>query len=111
LKKIPEKHLNFFKRLAFTHQEGDYFFVHAGIRPGIPFDNQSDEDMLWIRDEFLNSADDFGKVVVHGHTITWEPELKHNRIGIDTGCFASGVLTSLVLEGREQDFITVMGAV
>jgi serine/threonine protein phosphatase 1 len=65
--------------------------------------------MLWIREEFLGSEEDYGKVIVHGHTITWEPEVRPNRIGIDTGAFASGVLTALVLEGREQDFLTVSG--
>ena len=108
-KKLPESHLEFYKTLDFSRTEGDFFFVHAGIRPGVPLDNQTDEDMLWIREEFLGCEDDFGKVIVHGHTITWEPEVKPNRIGIDTGAFASGVLTALVLEGREQDFLTVSG--
>ena len=108
-KKLPESHLDFYKTLEFSRTEGDFFFVHAGIRPGVPLDNQTDEDMLWIREEFLGCEDDFGKVIVHGHTITWEPEVKSNRIGIDTGAFASGVLTALVLEGREQDFLTVSG--
>jgi calcineurin-like phosphoesterase family protein len=108
-KKLPESHLDFYKTLEFSRTEGDFFFVHAGIRPGVPLDNQTDEDMLWIREEFLGCEDDFGKIIVHGHTITWEPEVKSNRIGIDTGAFASGVLTALVLEGREQDFLTVSG--
>ena len=107
--KMPKAHLDFYKTLDFSRTEGDFFFVHAGIRPGVPLDNQTDEDMLWIREEFLGCEDDFGKVIVHGHTITWEPEVKQNRIGIDTGAFASGVLTALVLEGREQDFLTVSG--
>jgi serine/threonine protein phosphatase 1 len=109
LAKMPKTHLDFYKTLDFSRTEGDFFFVHAGIRPGVPLDNQTDEDMLWIREEFLGCEDDFGKVIVHGHTITWEPEVKPNRIGIDTGAFASGVLTALVLEGREQDFLTVSG--
>jgi serine/threonine protein phosphatase 1 len=109
LAKMPKSHLDFYKTLDFSRTEGDFFFVHAGIRPGVPLDNQTDEDMLWIREEFLGCEDDFGKVIVHGHTITWEPEVKSNRIGIDTGAFASGVLTALVLEGREQDFLTVSG--
>lgn len=109
LAKCPKAHLDFYKTLEFSRTEGDFFFVHAGIRPGVPLDNQTDEDMLWIREEFLGCEDDFGKVIVHGHTITWEPEVKSNRIGIDTGAFASGVLTALVLEGREQDFLTVSG--
>ena len=109
LDKVPKAHLDFYRTLEFSRTEGDFFFVHAGIRPGVPLDNQTDEDMLWIREEFLGCEDDYGKVIVHGHTITWEPEVKQNRIGIDTGAFASGVLTALVLEGREQDFLTVSG--
>ncbi len=109
LRKVPARHLNFFRALDFCRVEGDYFFVHAGIRPGVPLENQSDEDMLWIREEFLSYEEEFEKIIVHGHTITWEPEVKSNRIGIDTGAFASGVLTSLVLEGRERDFLTVTG--
>lgn len=108
-RKMPEAHREFYRALEFSRVEGDFFFVHAGIRPGVALDNQTDEDMLWIREEFLGSDEDFGKVIVHGHTITWEPEVKSNRIGIDTGAFASGVLTALVLEGREQDFLTVTG--
>ncbi len=107
--KMPESHRDFYKNLEFSRTEGDFFFVHAGIRPGVALDNQTDEDMLWIREEFLGSEEDYGKVIVHGHTITWEPEVRPNRIGIDTGAFASGVLTALVLEGREQDFLTVSG--
>ena len=111
MKKVPQAHLDFFHKLAFTRTEGDYFFVHAGVRPGVALDNQTDEDMLWIREDFLGSEQDFGKIVVHGHTITWEPDIRPNRIGIDTGAFASGILTALVLEGREQDFLTVTGPV
>ena len=107
--KMSEEHRDFYKNLEFSRTEGDFFFVHAGIRPGVALDNQTDEDMLWIREEFLGSEEDYGKVIVHGHTITWEPEVRPNRIGIDTGAFASGVLTALVLEGREQDFLTVSG--
>jgi serine/threonine protein phosphatase 1 len=106
LERLPAAHLDFYRELEFSCVEGDYFFVHAGVRPGVDLQNQSDEDMLWIRDEFLNADDDFGKIVVHGHTITWEPEFRHNRIGIDTGAFTSGVLTALALEGHEQEIVT-----
>ena len=68
-------------------------------------DAQRQEDMLWIRDEFLSSRQDFGKIVVHGHTITETPEIRRNRIGIDTGAFASGTLTSLVLHGETWSFL------
>ncbi len=102
---LPSSHLDFYRELQFSHVEGDYFFVHAGVRPGVPLHDQSDEDMLWIRNEFLDSSDDFGKMIVHGHTISWEPEFRGNRIGIDTGAFASGVLTGLALKGYERDIL------
>ncbi len=110
LRRVPERHINFFRKLDFYRTEGDYFFVHAGVRPGIPLVNQSDEDMLWIRDEFLASDQEYEKMIVHGHTITWEPDVRGNRIGIDTGAFASGVLTALVLDGAERRFLTVSGS-
>ncbi|MCE2509408.1 MAG: serine/threonine protein phosphatase [Alphaproteobacteria bacterium] len=101
-RKLPGRHLEFLSALDLRHEEGDYFFVHAGVRPGRSLEEQSEEDLLWIRDAFLFSADDFGKIIVHGHTISPKPEFQPNRIGIDTGAFASGVLTCLVLDGTEQ---------
>ncbi|MBI3452117.1 MAG: serine/threonine protein phosphatase [Rhodospirillales bacterium] len=103
--KLPQRHLEFLKSLARMHIEGDYLFVHAGIRPGVPLERQDERDLLWIRDEFLASTADHGKVVVHGHSISERPELRRNRIGIDTGAFATGRLTGLVLEGTRQDII------
>ncbi|MGE5538416.1 MAG: metallophosphoesterase family protein [Gemmatimonas sp.] len=102
---LPPAHLAFLRDLALCREEGGYWFVHAGARPGVPLDEQSPEDMLWIRDEFLLSREAFGRVVVHGHTITDEPEVCVNRIGIDTGAFATGRLTCLVLEGAERRFL------
>ncbi|HEX3498587.1 MAG TPA: metallophosphoesterase family protein, partial [Stellaceae bacterium] len=83
--KLPEHHLAFLRGLQLSHVEGDFYFVHAGIKPGVPLEDQRPSDMLWIRDEFLHSRQDFGKIVVHGHTITETPEIRRNRIGIDTG--------------------------
>jgi serine/threonine protein phosphatase 1 len=103
--RLPERHLSFLHGLKLRHVEGDYYFVHAGIRPGIPLDDQRPEDLLWIRDEFLLSPQDFGKIIVHGHTITKTPDIKRNRIGIDTGAFASGTLTSLVLQSDSWSFL------
>lgn len=102
---LPPAHLDFFRDLALSHSEGDYHFVHAGIRPGVALDHQIAEDLLWIREEFLHSDADFGKVVVHGHSITEKPEIRANRIGVDTGAFASGRLTCVVLEGTSRSFI------
>ena len=75
------------------------------MRPGIPLDRQSESDLLWIRDEFLNSAMDYGKVVIHGHTPVAEPDVRRNRINIDTGAFATGRLTCVVLEGESHRFL------
>lgn len=102
---LPPRHLEFFAGLALMHEEGDYLFVHAGVKPGVPLERQQESDVLWIRDEFLESSENFGKVIVHGHTITRVPEVKKNRIGIDTGAFASGKLTCLALEGTSGRFL------
>jgi serine/threonine protein phosphatase 1 len=105
-RKLPARHHRFFSSLKLTHQEGDYLFVHAGVRPGVPLDRQASDDLVWIRDEFLNSTADHGKVVVHGHSISEQPVLRPNRIGIDTGAFATGRLTCLVLEGNQRSFLS-----
>ena len=106
--RIPERHLEFLRRLELMHQAGDYVFVHAGIRPGVALEQQEPEDLMWIRDEFLNAADSRGKLVVHGHSITESarPEIHDHRIGIDTGAYATNVLTCLVLEGADRRFIS-----
>jgi len=100
--KLPPEHRTFLNTLKLMHREGDYLFVHAGIRPGAALEAQVPEDVLWIREEFLDSGTNHGACVVHGHTITDQPEFKKNRIGIDTGAFMSGRLTCLVLEGEDQ---------
>lgn len=105
LRRLPPAHLDFYRRLKHSHVEGDYFFAHAGVLPGRPLDRQAPEDLMWIRDDFLDSPDDHGKIVVHGHTITEEPDVRANRIGIDTGAYASGRLTALVLEGATRRFL------
>ena len=84
---------------------GDYLFVHAGIRPGIAFDEQKGSDLRWIRDDFLSDRRDHGAIIVHGHTITDDIAEHPNRIGIDTGAYRSGVLTALVLEGNARRYL------
>jgi len=101
-RRLPAHHREFFERMQLSHVEGDYFFVHAGVRPGVALDAQHAEDLMWIRDEFLDSREDFGKVVVHGHSIRNRPDFRANRIGIDTGAVFSGVLTCLALAGEER---------
>lgn len=102
---IPPRHLEFLRALALSHTEGDYFFVHAGVRPGVALEDQDEADMIWIRDPFLYSDADHGKIVVHGHSIARQPEIEANRIGIDTGAYATGKLTCLVLEGEGRAFL------
>ena len=104
---VPRRHLLFLRDLAVRHQAGDYLFVHAGVRPGIPLERQSRHDLLWIREPFLSSEASFGAVVVHGHTPRPEPSVRPNRIGIDTGAVMGGALTCVVLEEDRLGFITV----
>jgi serine/threonine protein phosphatase 1 len=99
---LPEPHRRFLQGLPLSLTCGDFFFVHAGARPGIRLQEQSERDLLWIREDFLLHEEDFGKVVVHGHTPHLEPEIKPNRINIDTGAYATGRLTCLVLEDEEM---------
>jgi len=101
---LPAAHRDFFDGLLIHHQIGDYFFVHAGVRPGVSLDQQSPEDCRWIRGPFLQSRQWHGAMIVHGHTITDVPEEHDNRIGIDTGAYATGVLTALRLEGASRSF-------
>ena len=103
--KLPDEHRAFMINSLPQWRCGHYYFVHAGIRPGVELDAQSIEDQLWIREDFLGSTLSHGAIVVHGHSITMVPELLPNRIGIDTGAFSTGVLTCLVLEGDEQRFL------
>ncbi len=103
--RIPASHLEFFRGLQISHSAGDYFFVHGGVRPGVPLAEQSDRDCLWMRKTFLNSDADHGAIVVHGHSISDQPEIRHNRIGIDTGAYCSDVLTCLVLDGEGRSFL------
>jgi serine/threonine protein phosphatase 1 len=104
---VPEAHRTFLDSLALCHVEGDYFFAHAGIRPGVPLERQGEDDLLWIREPFLGSTADHGKVVVHGHSAAREPEVRANRIGIDTGACYGGKLTALVLEDHRHRFLQV----
>jgi serine/threonine protein phosphatase 1 len=104
--RLPGRHLEFLQQLGLAHVEGDYFFAHAGVRPGVALADQREEDLIWIRDLFLNSKADHGKVVVHGHTIRPEPEVRPNRIGIDTGAYVTGHLTCLALEGTKRRIIS-----
>ncbi|MDB5653456.1 MAG: serine/threonine protein phosphatase [Tardiphaga sp.] len=96
---MPADHVRFLENLQPSFTCGDFFFVHAGVRPGVPLDKQREEDLFWIREDFLNSEDDFGKFVVHGHTPVSVPDIRRNRINIDTGAYATGNLTLLTMQG------------
>ena len=104
-KAMPSTHFEFLNQLRTSFTCGDYFFVHAGVRPGVALHQQQERDLLWIRDEFLQSEVDFGKAVVHGHTPVPTAEIRRNRINIDTGAYATGLLTCLILEEDRSWFI------
>ena len=99
-------HLDFLNHLKVSFVCEDFLFVHAGVRPGVSLDQQSEEDLLCIRDDFLHYQGDLSKIVVHGHTPVSLPEVCANRINIDTGAYATGRLTCLVLEGDRMTFIS-----
>lgn len=106
LRHLPPAHRRFFARMPLRFDLGDYVFVHAGVRPGVPLAEQDPEDYLWIRHEFLPDPRWHGKVVVHGHTPVPQPESHPNRIGVDTKAYASGRLTAVVLEGDGRAFLS-----
>ena len=102
---MPERHRLFLRNLNLSFSCGDFFFVHAGVRPGVQLQQQSAHDLLWIRDDFLLHEEHFGKIVVHGHTPVSDPDIRPNRINIDTGAYATGRLTCLVLESDQMRFL------
>ena len=107
--RVPAAQLNFMQNLGLEHREGDYLFVHAGIRPEVALDRQTEDDLLGIRQSFLASEQDFGAIVVHGHTASPAPTIKPNRIGLDTGAGCGGRLTCAVLEDDAIAFMSAQG--
>ena len=105
--KIPASHIAFIEGFADSFTFGDYLFVHAGLRPGLKLDEQDTHDLRWIREDFIDDDSDHGCMVVHGHTISAEPEELENRIGIDTGAYQSGVLTAVRIEDDKRRMIMV----
>jgi serine/threonine protein phosphatase 1 len=102
---LPPAHFDFLRHLSLQVPLGDYLFVHAGVRPGVPLHAQDDRDLIWIRGEFLDATEPFGKIVVHGHTPEREPVVRPNRIGIDTGAVFTGRLTALRLQNGDWTFL------
>ncbi len=107
LREAIAPHTGFLRSLKTSFAHGKYFMCHAGVRPGVPLDRQDDEDLMWIRNEFLTSVADFGKVIVHGHTPVERPEVKANRINIDTAAYATGQLTCIVLDETGHRFLKI----
>ena len=103
---VPDSHLRFLRELKLMHREGGYAFVHGGVRPGVPLEQQARDDLLRMRQPFLYSEMNFGAVVVHGHSPVKAPVIRHNRIAIDTGAVFGGDMTCLVLEGDQLGFLT-----
>lgn len=104
---LPEHHLDFLKGLQLSYQTGDYLFVHAGIRPGRSLDKQSRHDMLTIREPFLSSTKALPARVIHGHSVAFEAQVSPCRIGIDTGAYATGRLSAVLLEGGRHEILSV----
>ena len=104
--RIPADHIAFLRDFGDTFAFGDYLFVHAGIRPGLPLEEQDRADFRWIREPFLTDSRDHGCIVVHGHTIVPRVEERANRIAIDTGAYRSGLLTAVGIEGDRRWYIT-----
>jgi serine/threonine protein phosphatase 1 len=107
--RFPKQHQDFFDTLRVSTVIGDYFFCHAGVRPGVALDRQDRDDLLNIREPFLSSEAEHGKLVVHGHTPAAAPEIRPNRIGIDTAAYATGRLTCLVLDKDQQRVLPAIG--
>lgn len=106
---VPREHRDFLRGLKFSATFGDFFFCHAGIRPGVALEEQDEQDLIWIRGEFHRHHGLHPKVIVHGHTPVRDAEIHANRVNIDTGAFASGRLTALVIDGAEKRLLTVEG--
>lgn len=99
---IPQAHLDLLNDTTASYEAGDYFFCHAGARPGVPLEEQSDHDLMWIRKSFLDDTKRFSKVIVHGHSVGEAVQADHRRIGVDTGAYATSALTAVKLVGPRR---------
>lgn len=106
---VPQTHRDYLAQLPTMHIAGDCVFVHAGLRPGVPLDQQTETDLLWIRDSFLIEVESFGPLVIHGHTAIKEATHYGNRINLDSSAAYGGPLSAVVIEGREAALLTPKG--
>jgi serine/threonine protein phosphatase 1 len=107
LQNVPRAHVDFVDGFEDMIEIDDYLFVHAGIRPAVPLEEQNPKDLHWIREEFLTCRQPLpGRMVIHGHTITENVDERTNRIGIDTGAYLSNKLTAIGLEGTDRWFLS-----
>jgi len=106
---MPDRHMTFLRGLSYSASLGDFFFCHAGIRPGVPLDRQSPDDLIWIRQIFHDHTGLYEKIVVHGHTPVPAPEVLANRVNVDTFAWQSGRLTALAIDGADKRILTVTG--
>ena len=109
VKAVPQAHVDFLRSLPFSMTFGDFFFCHAGIRPGIALENQNQQDLMWIRDVFHDHSGLYPKIVVHGHTPVPEAEVMANRVNVDTLAWQSGNLTALVVDGADKRILSMTG--
>ncbi len=108
---VPAAHRVFLQALPTSHQRGEVIFVHAGIRPGVAMADQTEDDLLWIRSDFLDDTRDHGALIVHGHTAIDTPTHYGNRVNIDSSAAYGGPLSAIVIEGREVFLLTETGRV
>lgn len=108
---VPQAHRCFLDTLPAMHRAGDLCFVHAGIRPGVALEDQSEDDLCWIRGEFHNDASDHGPLIIHGHTPVDQVTHYGNRVNIDTGAGHGKALSTVVIEGRDVWLLTPSGRV
>lgn len=99
---LPQAHLDLLSSTTTFYEAGDYFFCHAGARPGVPLEEQTDHDLMWIRKSFLDDTKRFSKVIVHGHSVGEAVQADHRRIGVDTGAYATSALTAVKLAGHRR---------
>ncbi len=108
---VPPEHLAFLESRSLWYETDNLLFVHAGIKPGVPMDEQDEDDLIWIREGFLDYEEPFDKLIVHGHTALEQPTHFGNRIDIDSGAGYGRPLTAAVFEGTDCFILTETGRV